>query len=61
MTWNEHDSPPVALPAREGFGSQLLKRVLTAQIGRAVDIAFDPDGLRVPLDLPLPDSVARNP
>ncbi len=22
-TWNEHDGPPVALPTREGFGSQL--------------------------------------
>ncbi|WP_283536365.1 sensor histidine kinase [Methylorubrum extorquens] len=28
-TWNEHDGPPVSLPTREGFGSQLLNRVLT--------------------------------
>jgi PAS domain S-box-containing protein len=55
LTWNEHDGPPVALPTREGFGSQLLKRVLTAQIAAEVDIAFDPDGLRVRLDIPLPD------
>lgn len=66
VIWNEHDGPPVALPTREGFGSQMLKRVLTAQIGADVDIAFDPDGLRVRLDLPLPgheaaDSVARTP
>jgi PAS domain S-box-containing protein len=52
-TWNEHDGPPVALPTREGFGSQLLNRVLTLQIGAKVDIAFDPDGLRVTVAVPL--------
>ncbi|WP_246102161.1 HWE histidine kinase domain-containing protein [Methylobacterium terricola] len=53
-TWNEHDGPPIALPTREGFGSQLLKRVLTLQVGAKVDIAFDPDGLRVSVAVPLP-------
>jgi PAS domain S-box-containing protein len=53
VTWNEHDGGPVALPTREGFGSQLLKRILTAQIGADVEIAFDPDGLRVNLSIPL--------
>lgn len=52
-TWDEHDGPPVALPTREGFGSQLLNRVLTLQIGAKVDIAFDPDGLRVTVAVPL--------
>ena len=32
--WNEHDGPPVELPTREGFGSRLLKRVLTVKQGR---------------------------
>jgi two-component sensor histidine kinase len=53
-TWNEHDGPPVALPTREGFGSRLLKRVLNLQVGAKVDIAFDPDGLRVAVAIPLP-------
>jgi PAS domain S-box-containing protein len=51
--WNEHDGPPVALPTRDGFGSRVLNRVLTAQIGAEVDIAYDPDGLRVTVDVPL--------
>ncbi|GJD57987.1 Blue-light-activated histidine kinase 1 [Methylobacterium dankookense] len=55
-TWNEHDGPPVALPTREGFGSQLLNRVLTLQVGAKVDIAFAPDGLRVSVAVPLPSS-----
>ncbi|MGH1575340.1 hypothetical protein ACRAWG_37745 [Methylobacterium sp. P31] len=54
-TWNEHDGAPVALPTREGFGSQLLSRVLTLQIGAKVDLAFEPDGLRVSVAVPLPE------
>ncbi|MCJ2106747.1 PAS domain-containing protein [Methylobacterium sp. E-041] len=53
-TWNEHDGAPVALPTREGFGSQLLNRVLTQQVGAKVDIAYDPDGLRIAVALPMP-------
>jgi PAS domain S-box-containing protein len=52
-TWNEHDGPPVVLPTREGFGKQLLQGVLTYQIKAKVEIAFDPDGLRVSIDVPL--------
>ncbi|MGH1573885.1 HWE histidine kinase domain-containing protein [Methylobacterium sp. P31] len=53
-TWDEHDGPPVALPTRQGFGQQLLNSVLTYRIGAKVEIAFDPDGLRVKIDIPLP-------
>ncbi|MCJ2140822.1 HWE histidine kinase domain-containing protein [Methylobacterium sp. E-066] len=51
--WNEHDGPPVALPTREGFGSRLLKRVLSTQVHAEVHIDYDPDGLRVTVNLPL--------
>ena len=51
--WNEHDGPPVGLPTREGFGSKLLNRVLTAQIGADVKIDFEPDGLRVTVAVPV--------
>ncbi len=53
LTWNEHGAPPPSLPTREGFGSLLLNRILTAQIGARVDIAFDRDGLRVSVTIPL--------
>ena len=51
--WNEHDGPPVELRTREGFGSRLLNRVLTVQTGADVKIAYDPDGLRVTVAVPL--------
>ncbi len=52
-TWDEHDGPPVALPTREGFGTELLRRLLAYRIGARVDLAFDPDGLRVTAAVPL--------
>ncbi|GEL41785.1 hypothetical protein MEX01_23760 [Methylorubrum extorquens] len=45
--WNEHDGPPAAHPTREGFGRNLLDKVLAAQTGADVDVAFAPDGLGV--------------
>lgn len=51
--WNEHDGPPVALPTQDGFGWRVLNRVLTAQVDAEVGIDYDPDGLRVTVDVPL--------
>lgn len=53
-TWNEHDGPPVALPTREGFGTELLKQLLTYQAKAQFELAFDPDGLRMAVVMPLP-------
>ena len=52
--WNEHNGPSVAPPTRQGFGSRLLNRVLTAQIHADVSIKYEPDGLRAVVTLPLP-------
>jgi two-component sensor histidine kinase len=51
--WSEHDGPPVALPTREGFGSRLLRRVLTQQVNAEVAVDYAADGLRVAVTLPL--------
>ncbi|GJD66320.1 HWE histidine kinase domain-containing protein [Methylobacterium frigidaeris] len=52
-TWNEHDGPPPTLPTREGFGTRLLNKILTAQVAAEVDVGFESDGLRVHVRLPL--------
>ncbi|CAO4157186.1 HWE histidine kinase domain-containing protein [Methylorubrum extorquens] len=54
--WNEHDGPPVAPPAREGFGSKLLNRVLIAQAAAEVYVGYEPDGVHVSVRLPLPQA-----
>ncbi|WCS23769.1 PAS domain-containing protein [Methylobacterium sp. NMS14P] len=55
-TWNEHDGPPPTLPTREGFGTRLLNKILTAQTAAEVDVAFDADGLRISVRIPLRQS-----
>ncbi|MCJ2033009.1 HWE histidine kinase domain-containing protein [Methylobacterium sp. J-068] len=53
--WKEHDGPPPSLPTREGFGMRLINRILAAQTGAEVDVAADPDGLRISIGLPVPN------
>ena len=45
--WMEQGGPPVAVPDRKGFGTTLLERVLSRQLGGEVEVAFAPEGLRV--------------
>ncbi|MGH1587301.1 PAS domain S-box protein [Methylobacterium phyllosphaerae] len=47
LTWAEHDGPVVEAPARQGFGSVLLQRVLGRQLGGEVETTYAPEGLRV--------------
>jgi PAS domain S-box-containing protein len=54
FTWVERGGPPVAAPTRQGFGSRLLKRVLTTQLHAEVHIAFDPNGLHFSMTMPVP-------
>lgn len=56
--WVERNGPPVAPPAREGFGSRLLEKVLRAQTHAEVTADYDPAGLGVRVVLPLARSAA---
>ncbi|MCI0465766.1 MAG: PAS domain-containing protein [Beijerinckiaceae bacterium] len=51
--WNEFAGPPVTPPSRDGFGSMLLKRVLSQQIRADVKVDFAPEGLRLRMAIPL--------
>jgi PAS domain S-box-containing protein len=45
LTWTERGGPPVGEPSRQGFGSKLIERLATGDLGG--DVAFDyrPEGL----------------
>ncbi len=51
--WSEFAGPPVTPPSRDGFGSMLLKRVLSQQIRADVKVDFPPEGLRLRMAVPL--------
>lgn len=57
FSWIESGGPAVTPPARQGFGSRLLQRVLTAQVRAEVTMSYPPEGFRLTMLAPLP---ARN-
>lgn len=62
LEWVESGGPPVTPPTRQGFGSRLLHRVLSAQVNAKVEMDFKAEGLEIrieavlkPMPLPLLD------
>jgi two-component sensor histidine kinase len=53
LVWTEQGGPPVAPPARRGFGSRLIERGLAAEMGGDVEMRFEPEGLVCVIDAPL--------
>jgi two-component sensor histidine kinase len=54
FTWVERGGPTVSPPKRQGFGSRLLQRVLTAQVRAEVTMEYPPDGFCLTMLAPLP-------
>lgn len=54
LQWKERDGPPVSEPARRGFGSRMIERGLSAELGGEVVIRFQPDGVLCKVDAPMP-------
>jgi two-component sensor histidine kinase len=54
IDWVEQNGPVVTAPTRRGFGSQLLERVLTHQIGADAKVDYLAAGLRAQIRVPIP-------
>jgi two-component sensor histidine kinase len=56
LIWTEQGGPPVEKPRRRGFGTRLIERGITLELGGEVELEHLPEGLRcemhVPLDMP---------
>ncbi|QFU15404.1 HWE histidine kinase domain-containing protein [Microvirga thermotolerans] len=61
LSWTEEGGPPVEPPKRQGFGSRLLHRVLATQLNAAVQMDFEPTGLKVSIDTVLTPGGFINP
>lgn len=55
LEWTECKGPPVAPPTHRGFGSRLIERNITGQLGGKLDLDYRPDGLHCKIELPLSD------
>lgn len=53
LTWREQGGPPVAEPETTGFGFELLHGEIVYRLQGKLDIAYDPSGLSVRIELPI--------
>jgi PAS domain S-box-containing protein len=53
LKWHESGGPPVRTPQRRGFGSRLVERGITHELKGSAHIAFEPDGVRCEIQVPL--------
>lgn len=58
FAWREFDGPAVAPPARKGFGSRLLERGITAELGGMAALTFLATGVQFTLEAPIEETQA---
>lgn len=57
LKWKETGGPLTQKPTRKGFGSRLIERGLTRELGGAVTLDYRPTGLVCTFSFPLPEAV----
>ena len=60
LQWKERDGPQVMPPTRKGFGSRLIQRVLSVELGGTAGVTYDKSGVVCTIDAPMPDSEDRS-
>ncbi|KHL25032.1 histidine kinase [Croceibacterium mercuriale] len=53
IDWQESGGPPVAQQRKRGFGSDLIERIVAAELKNPVKLTFDPEGVRCMLTIPV--------
>jgi two-component sensor histidine kinase len=59
IVWKERDIDKLPTPARAGFGTRLIRRCIEGDLEGKVDRAFEPDGLRCNMIIPIDNSALR--
>lgn len=60
MNWHEHNGPSIPEGTQAGFGTTLIRRVISQDLEGRVELDFAPAGLRSYLQFPLRTSVQLN-
>lgn len=53
VEWRETGGPRIVKPIQRAFGTSLIHELISHELGGAVDLAFDPDGVCCRMRLPL--------
>ena len=56
LRWEEKGGPPVSLPTRRGFGTRLIERSLSTDVGGDVQLTYAPTGVVCVMDIPLSEA-----
>ncbi len=52
MDWTERGGPPALEPTRKGFGSRLLRTVITGELGGQLHMRYENEGLSAHISIP---------
>src|SRR5262249_34773782 len=52
IEWQETGGPEAVVPAREGYGTSVIRELLVYELGGNVDLAYARSGLRCAIELP---------
>lgn len=56
LHWTESGGPSVSKPTRRGFGTRLVERIVSWELGGEVTMTFAPEGLVCALDAPMSET-----
>jgi PAS domain S-box-containing protein len=62
LDWKETGGPPVAASISPGYGTSVIKNLISYELGGVVDLVFAPEGVRCRLEIPekwLADSLPK--
>jgi PAS domain S-box-containing protein len=59
LEWQERDGPKVQPPTRRGFGVRLMQRCIEMDLAGVFDLAFEADGVRCRMAIPLSSHVTH--
>ena len=52
IEWQEYGGPPAVIPAREGYGTSVIRNLIPYELGGTVDLAYASSGVRCKIEIP---------
>jgi NO-binding membrane sensor protein with MHYT domain/two-component sensor histidine kinase len=60
IEWQENGGPPAAIPARQGYGTSVIRNLIPYELGGKVDLAYTTNGVRCKIEIPSEQATGRS-
>jgi two-component sensor histidine kinase len=60
IEWQENGGPPAAAPARQGYGTSVIRNLIPYELGGKVDLAYTTIGVRCKIEIPSEQATGRS-